>query len=135
MKITVKDITGKLPCAEWTEERLKQKIGDGKTLLEILSLRGVTAGDRIWCATKFLDDKANREFAIWCARQCKTEVKEITEYIDVIERYYSGKATRDALSAAYGAVYGAAYWAADRAADSAARSKQIKKLKELAREA
>ena len=131
MKITVKDITGKVPCAEWTEERLRQKIGDGKTVLEILSLRGVTAGDRIWCATKFLDDKANREFAIWCARQCKTEVKEIPEYIDVIERYYSGKATRDALSAAYGA----ADRAADSAADRAARSKQIKKLKELAREA
>jgi len=150
-KITVKDILEKVPCSEWTEERLKKKIGAGKTLLEILNLRKTYARDKIWCVTRFLDDKTNRAFAIWCARRCKTKVKEVTEYIDVIERYYNGKATKEELQkadwaaysaayeAAYWAAYESAYWAADRAANEAAywvaeRKKQVAYLRKVVKE-
>ena len=135
-KVTVKDILEKVPCSEWTEERLQAKIGEGKTLPEILDLSGVEDKDKIWCVTRFLDDKTNRAFAIWCARQGKTNVKEITEYINVIEKYYNGKATKEELKkadsssywvadwaaneASYWAANEASYWAADRAADRAA---------------
>ena len=114
-KITVKDILEKVPCSEWTEERLQAKIGEGKTLPEILDLSGVEDKDKIWCVTRFLDDKTNRAFAIWCARQGKTNVKEITEYINVIEKYYNGKATKEELKKADSS----SYWAADRAANEA----------------
>ncbi|MBU1941441.1 MAG: hypothetical protein KKC68_06660 [Candidatus Thermoplasmatota archaeon] len=131
-KITVKDILSKVPCPEWTEARLRKKIGKGKTLPEILDLSGVEDKDKIWCVIRFLDDKTNRAFAIWCARRCEFKVKEVTEYIDVIERYYNGKATKEELKkadssshwaadrAAYNAANEASYWAADRAAYEAA---------------
>ena len=150
MRITVEQILSKNPCKEWTKKRLREHIGKGKELLEILDLPGISYDDKIWCVTKFLPDKTNRAFAIWCARQCKTKVKEITDYIDVIERFYKNKATKEELEradcaadraadrAAYWAAYRAAdcaaYSAADRAADwAAAQKKQVKKLKELIR--
>ena len=149
--ITTKDVLKHNPCNEWTEERLKKKLGKGKTLLQILNMKSVSYADRIWCVTRFLPDKTNRKFAIWCARQCKTDVQEITDYIDTTEKYYNGQATEDELSAAYSAAdwaadratysaagwaaYRAAYWAECRAAHSAAeRKKQIAKLKELLKE-
>ena len=157
MKITVEQIMEKSPCqSDWPEERVRKVIGSGKTLKQILKLKTIPKlEDRIWCAVKFSDDKTNRAFAIWCARQCKTDVKEITEYINVIERYYGGKATEEELRAACWAACSAAYsvansaansaadWAAysvansaansaaDWAADSEARKKQIKKFLEL----
>ena len=73
MKVTVSDIMSKKPCEEWTEEKIRKYIGEGKTLRQILKIKEIQEGDRIWCITKFLDDKTNREFAIWCARQCKTD--------------------------------------------------------------
>ena len=116
MKITVKDIMSKTPCNEWTEERLRKHIGEGKTLLQICRMGSVDIAERIWCVTRFLDDKTNRAFAIWCARQCKADKKEITEYIDVIERYYDGKSTDEEVKAADWV----AYWAVGSEADSAA---------------
>ena len=156
-KITVKMIMDKKPCEDWTEERIRGYIGKGKTIKEILNLKDVYADSRIWCVTRFLSDKTNRKFAIWCAEQCKTDFQEIKDYIKVIKRYYAGKATDEELMAADGAAYmaadraadGAAYWTAERAAyrvaygaaDGAAywvaywvadraaeRQKQIKKL-------
>jgi len=115
-KITVKDILEKVPCPEWTEARLQAKIGKGKTLLEILDLSGVEDKDKIWCVIRFLDDKTNRAFAIWCARRCESKVKEVTEYIDVIERYYNGEATEEELKKADSS----SNWAADEAANEAA---------------
>ena len=138
--ITAKDVLEHKPCKEWTKELLNKKLGKGKTLLQILDMRSVSVGDRIWCVVGFLPDKTNRAFAIWCARQCKTNTKEITNYIDTIEKYYNGKATRKELNAANGVANGVANWVAYRAADRAAywvanraaeRQKQIKKLKEF----
>ena len=100
MKITVSDIMKNHPCVEWTEEMIADKIGEGKTLLEISRLRGVEIADKIWCITRFLPDDVNRKFAIWCARQCKTNVPEIGLYIDAIEKFYFGKGTKDNMEAA-----------------------------------
>lgn len=154
--ITTEMILRYKPCSDWTEERIREQLGSGKTLLEIADMKDVEYRDRIWCITRFLPDKTNRKFAIWCARQCKTRVKEIKKYIDVIERYYAGKATKKELNVADSAAYWAAYLAAcdaadamvcnaaDRAACNAAcnaadiatmRKKQIRKLKELIKEA
>ena len=128
MKITVKKIMALNPCLGWTEERLRKLIGKGKTPLDCLSIKGVSVDDKIWCATKFLPDKANRKFAIWCARQCKITIKEIKIYIDIIEKYYSGKATKKQLDEASSAAYSAASSAASSAA---MRKKQLRKLKSI----
>ena len=131
-RITVSDILKHGPCKNWTEEMIRAKIGNGKTLLQILQMRSVPVQDRIWCVERFLTDEENRAFAIWCARQCKTNISEIKTYIDVIERFYNGDATQEELSAAdraaYREAYSAAYWAADRAK---MRKKQVQKLREI----
>lgn len=134
-KITVKMIMDKEPCKEYPESRVSELVGKGKTLTELLDL-DIPEKDRIWVVAKFLDDKTNRAFAIWCARQCKTKCKEITEYINVIERFYDGKATEDEVRTAHRAAYSAADRAAYRAAYSAAaeRKKQILKLKKMVKE-
>ena len=116
-KITVKMIMDKKPCVDWTEEKVRKYIGKGKTLKEILEIKEVSEEDRIWCVTRFLPDKTNRAFAIWCAQQCRTDVQEIKDYIKVIKRYYAGKATDEELMAAERAAYGAAEGADDRAED------------------
>ena len=126
-KITVEMIMAKEPCKEYPANKIAELVGEGKTLLELLDLN-IPEKDRIWVVTRFLDDKTNRAFAIWCARQCKTKVKEIGTYIDTIEKFYDGEATEDEFWAADSAAYNAADWAADRAAY---REKQIKKLREI----
>jgi hypothetical protein len=118
-KITVAQIMKKKPCPEYTEEIVTDLVGDDKTLMELLDL-DIPMSDRIWVTTQFLDDKTNREFAIWCARQCETDIIEITKYIDTIEKYYAGEATDEELMAAYWAASSAACWAASSAASSAA---------------
>ena len=159
-KITVEDILDKEPCEEWTEERLRAKIGEGKTLLEILDMEDVSANNRIWCVAQFLDEKTNRAFAIWCARQCKFNIKEHNEYIDVIEKFYNNEATLEELQEAdykaYEAsnmaedraaffglsvfstghttddtAFGLAYWSTNIMGNGSTRNKQIAKLKEM----
>ena len=151
MNITTEMILDKHPCPDWTEKRIAKHIGKGKTLLQIAKLK-LDIPDIFWCITQFLPDDLNRKFAIWCARQCETNIPEIKNYIDVIEKYYAGKATREELNcadwAAYWAADMAAGWAADmaayraagRAADwttdgAAMRKKQLAKLIEIIREA
>ena len=126
--VTVDMMMEKRPCPEWSRERVAAYLGKGKTLTtmlrDALAGNGISISDAIWGVTRFLSDAINRPFAFWCARQCKTDIWEITNYIDVAEKYYNGKATKDELWAAYGAADraadGAAYWAADGAADGAA---------------
>ena len=120
MNITTKMIMAKKPCSEYTKEIVSGLIGKGKTLLEILSLK-IPDDDIIWCVTKFLPDIENRKFAIWCARQCKTDIPEIKLYIDAIENYYIKKTiSKEELDAADWAASRAADWATDWAASSAA---------------
>jgi len=115
----------KKSCKEYTQEKIQKLIGEGKTLLELTEL-DIPIDDRIWIVTMFLSDKINRKFAIWCARRCKINIQAITDYIDLIEKHYNGKETKEALKAARSAVNLAAYhtacYAADSAAYSAARS-------------
>jgi hypothetical protein len=107
--ITAEMVKSKNPCNDWPIERLQEFYGKGKTLIEVLKSEDVSHSDRIWTATKFLSDKQNREFALWCARSLKT--KEANTFIDTIEK--EGKATQEELNEADRAVaYWAAYWAA-----------------------
>ena len=117
------------------------------TLLEWMNYKHYKNGadDAIWVFSKMADSKTARQFAIWCAKRCKTDCKEIKEYIKIIEGHYLNgthtvedlmAANRAAYWAAYSAAanraaYWAAYWAAysaaanmaaDMAADSAAYS-------------
>ena len=131
MLITAKMILDKNPC-HYTEEALIRLLGDGKSPLDAMNLTGVSDKDKIWAATRFLPDKVNREFAIWCARQCETKKKEIISHIDTIEKFHAGAAYRAAVWAAYRAADWAAYRAADSAADRAKmRKKQVAKIKSL----
>jgi hypothetical protein len=114
MKITTKMIMSKNPCAIWTKEKVQSFIGTGKTLLQIAKME-INILDIIWCVSRFLSDKQNRKFAIWCAKQCKTKVPEIKTY-----------------KAAYSAAYWAAYRAAHVAADKLEMQKrQLAKLIEI----
>ena len=119
-KITVTAIMRHGPCDGWTKEMIADKIGKGKTLLEISLLRGVTIADKLWCITRFLDDKTSRRFAIWCARQCKTKAKEIGLSIDATEDYYFGGGTKGNMDAAFRAANDASFGADFRAANDAA---------------
>ena len=145
-KITAEMVLAKNPCSGH-EEQIKKYFKKGRTIpqcLKLLDVAEISTDDKIWVATRFMPDAMNRKFAIWCARSCKTECKEIREYINVIERFYNGKATEDELAAAdsaansvaYDAAYNVAYSAADNAAyraayRAAARKEQLTKLKEL----
>ena len=117
MKITVVDIMKKKPCPEYTEKIIKTLIGEGKPLLELASL-DIPSKDRVWIITQFLDDKTNRKFAIWCARQYEPAYKEVIDYINIIERYYDGKATEQELNAASDLAYKSAYSTAYKSAYS-----------------
>jgi len=100
IKITATAVKKHNPCPGWTLKRLKEALGKGKTLLEVLGAKNVSAANKIWCVTRFLPNDVNRAFAIWCARMCKNIVKEVKDYIDTIENFYAGKATERELYAA-----------------------------------
>jgi len=122
MKISVAMIRSKKPCYDPTE--IKGITEDTEmTLLEWMKHKAkkLTNADKVWLFSRFGTELQCRTFAIWCARSCKTKIKEITDYIDAIENYYIKKTiTEEQLSAAYWAADSAAYSAAYRAADSAA---------------
>jgi hypothetical protein len=124
VKITVAMVRAKSPC--YDPLRIKGIKEDSEMeLINVMKLKKIAAKDRIFLATWFMTNLQNRTFAIWCARECKTKVKEIGLYIDAIENYYIKKTiTFEQLSAANSAAYWAAdraaYWAADSAANRAA---------------
>ena len=153
MKISVADIRKKKPCYDPTE--IKGITED--TSMELVDWLEYKAEklidtDKVWLASRFMTDTQCRVFAIWCARSCKTGVKEIKDYIDAIENHYIKKtitqeelraadsaanraAYRAAVRAADSAADSAANWAANRAADSAARKAQVKYLIKMLKEA
>ena len=142
--ITVADIMKHSPCYDpLTIPGVTKKTK--LTLLQCMKFKGVKDVDKVWLATRFMTDLQNRTFAIWCARSCKTKVKEVGLYIDAIGNYYIKKTiTIEQLSAAGSAADraadSAADWAADRAADSAAysaadRAKQVKQIIKMLKEA
>jgi len=134
LQITPEMILEKDPCREWVG-RLREYAGQSKSLLEILEMDDVAVGDRIWLALQFLDDKTRRLFAVWCARQALSLIKNpdqrSVDACDVAERYANGEATEDELTeadaaarsaawSAAAAAYAVAYAAADAAAYAAA---------------
>jgi hypothetical protein len=135
---TLSDIDALEPCSNPRKFVADDWSG---TLLDILNVEKAEPADRIWVVTRLLDDKTNRLFAVWCAREAlklveKPDPRSVAA-CDVAERFANGEATAEELAAAYAAAaYAAAYadaYAAAYAASYAgvAREKQIEKLKEM----
>jgi hypothetical protein len=156
---TLKDIDALNPCINPRDFVAE---GWSGTLLDILNVEKAKPEDRIWVVTRFLDDKTNRIFAVWCAREALKLIENpdprSVNACDVAERFANGDATKDELAADYYAASAASYaasYAAAAAADVAAaaaayyaaataaayiaaaanasREKQIEKLKEMVR--
>ena len=131
---TNKDLRAKYDCYDpsWHFEESK-----GYTLLDYLNHETCPAKDKIWCVTRFLDDRSNRLFAVWCAKEAFKHVENpdprSLKAIEVAERFANGEAlskelyeaNREAFSvgddcyayiacyASFGRAGGAAYDTAD----------------------
>ena len=98
------------------------------TAQTILKDDRIPAGDRLWCVLRVdagTDEKTQRLFACWCAREALKLIpeKEIDprsiKAIEVSENFAYGKATKEELAAARDAARDAAWdaaWTATRAA-------------------
>lgn len=134
-KLNINDIRKLKPCYEPTKYVDENWVG---TVIDILKMDEVPYDDRLWVATKFIDDKTNRLFAVWCAREALKLVdnpdQRSINACDVAERFANGKATEDELAAARDSSRDAARAAAKTAAKTAAwdssraaaRERQIK---------
>ena len=96
------------------------------TLVDILRVTDCPAEDRVWVVTGFLDDRTNRLFAVWCARNALSLIDNpdprSIAACDIAERYANGVATNYELAAAWYAARDAAWDAAWDAARYAARA-------------
>jgi hypothetical protein len=83
----------------------------GYTLLDYLNHETCPDKDKIWCVTRFLDNRSNRLFAAWCAKEALKLVKDpdprSLRAIEVAERFANGEATIGELREAAAAVYAA----------------------------
>jgi len=124
--ITKQDILNLDPCHSIEKYNITKPI----SLISILERDDVESSDKVWLVTKFLTDKTNRLFAVWCARQVLTKDSDprSIEACNVAERYANGEATNEELDVARAAAWAAArsaksVWAAATAASrSAAKS-------------
>jgi hypothetical protein len=124
MKVyNLSDIRELKPCYDPAD-----KVGEdwSGTVVDILKLENVLAKDLLWVVTKYLTDKQNRLFAVWCAREAlklveNPDPRSITA-CDVAEKFANGEATSKKLAAAGDAAMDAARaaWAVAWAAASAA---------------
>ena len=71
-KITVEEIRNLGPCYDPNKYVSETWIG---SVLDILKIDEVPSKDRIWVVTRFLSDKINRLFAVWCAREALKLIK------------------------------------------------------------
>jgi hypothetical protein len=73
------------------------------TVVDLLQVDACPPTDRIWIATKLIDEKTARLFFIWCVREdlklTNTDPRAF-EACDVAERYAHGQATADELRVA-----------------------------------
>ena len=134
-QLTIKDIRDLEPCYDPAKYIPENWQG---TLVDILKIDECRPQDRLWVVTKLLDDKTNRLFAVWCAREALKLVdnpdKRSIEACDVAEKFANGEASKEELAAARAAAawvawdawdagdaaaWAAAAWAAAWAADAA----------------
>jgi hypothetical protein len=122
-QLTVADIRSLGPCYDPTKFVKEDWAG---TVLDILKLEGPSGADKLWVVTRYLSDKTNRLFAVWCAREALKLVKDAdprsVAACDVAERFAYGNATAEELAAAWAAAWAAASDAAAWAAAWAAAS-------------
>lgn len=120
--ITIEDIRKYKPCYDPAE-----KLGDEwkGSLIDILTLTNVNVADKIWVIAKFLDDKTNRLFAVWCAREALKLIDNpdprLINACNVAEKFALGKATKEELVAARFAAWDAEGYSVRDAARDAAR--------------
>lgn len=125
--LTLADIRAKRPCVEHEPGKYVAETWTG-TVADVLRLENVGPAERIWVATRFLDDRTLRLFAVWCAREALKLIPNpdprSVAACDVAERFANGEATQTELvaarSAACAATYAAARSAAARSAACAA---------------
>ena len=119
---TLDDIRNLDPKPCYDPERYAPEDWTG-TLVDILRAEAVPAEDRIWVVAGFLDDRTNRLFAVWCARNALSLIDNpdprSIAACDIAERYANGVATNYELAAA------------KAAAGDAARAAQIQHLIEM----
>lgn len=100
-KYTIEDIRDLDPCYDPAKVILEDWSG---TVIDILKLDNVLAEDRIWVVTRYLSDKQNRLFAVWCARESLNLIDNpdprSLEACDVAERFALNKASQEDLIAA-----------------------------------
>ena len=125
-QLTIKDIRDLDPCYDPGRHISEDWRG---TVIDILKLDGPSHEDKIWVVTHLIDDKTNRLFAGWCAREALKLAKDpdqrSIEACNVAERFANGQATKEELAAAWSAAWYAAASAAESAAESAAWTKII----------
>jgi hypothetical protein len=120
--LTMSDLRATEPCYDPAKYASEDWTG---TVLDILRAEAVPPNDRIWLATHFIDDKTNRLFAVWCAREAlqmtpAPDPRSITA-CDVAERFANGLATEEELAAA---------WAAEEADQASQIAKLISMIEE-----
>ena len=114
--ITDQDVIRHKPC--YIHKYLP--VGWSMTLCEFLAIEDIPPKDRIWIVTRFLPDRENRLFAVWCAKEALKLIqdpdKRSINACKVAELYADGKATSEELARAAEAVAAAATAAAESAA-------------------
>ena len=122
---TIADIRALGPC--YDPARYLPKNWQG-TAIDILNVEACPAKDRLWVVLRneWIEERPARLFAVWCARQALARVgnpdPRSVAACDVAERYASGQATPEELSAAWDAAWNAVWATAELAAKDAANN-------------
>ena len=123
--ITYKDIMALDPCYDPVERGHCAANWTG-TVVDILKHADVTPSDKLWVVTQLIDNKTNRLFAVWCARNALSLVDNpdprSAEACNVAERFANGEASSGELRAAWVVAWDAAGDAAGAAARATAWS-------------
>ena len=107
---TISNIRDLDPCYDPTKYLPEDWTG---TAIDVLKVEACPAEDRLWVVTQWLDDRTNRLFAVWCARQALALVENpdprSVNACDVAERYANGDVGETELAAAWDAARDAAW--------------------------
>lgn len=119
MKITVSQIMQWGPCEEYTEEKIRKFIGNGKTPLEIAAMERIPAADRIWCLLhkEIISERGLYELACTFAERVLIREREkgrepdvrSWEAIEAKRKWLRGEITDRELAAASAAASAAVY--------------------------